>query len=219
MINFFTAFQNLIYPELLNTLNMVIQSTIYSILLGVIPAIVLVVTSSDGLRPNKFIYSTLDFIVNTLRSFPFIILLVALLPLTRLLIGTTIGPTAAIIPLSIGAAPFTARVIETALLDIDKGVIDAAKSFGCSDFQIIFRIMFKEALPSIILGITLTVISIVGYSAMAGVIGGKGLGDLALQYGYYRFQTDILIYTVIVLIIVVQVFQTIGNLVYKLVNK
>lgn len=219
MANFFTAFENLIYPELLNTLNMVIQSTIYSILLGVIPAIVLVVTSSDGLRPNKFIYSILDFIVNTLRSFPFIILLVALLPLTRLLIGTTIGPTAAIIPLSIGVAPFTARVIETALLDIDKGIIDAAKSFGCSDFQIIFRIMFKEALPSIILGITLTVISIVGYSAMAGVIGGKGLGDLALQYGYYRFQTDILIYTVIVLIIVVQVFQNIGNLIYKLANK
>lgn len=217
--NFFSAFNELIYPELLNTLNMVLQATLYSLILGLIPAIILVITSPNGLKPNKVIYGILDFTVNILRSFPFIILLVAILPFTRFIVGTTIGPIAAIVPLSIGAAPFTARVIENALLEVDPGVIEAAKSFGCSTFQIIVRVMLKEALPSIVLGITLTVISIVGYSAMAGAVGGKGLGDLALQYGYYRYDTEILIYTVIVLIVVVQAFQSIGNIIYKALTK
>lgn len=212
-------YSKILQPALIETFSMVVQSTLYSILLGFIPAIILVVTNPKGLSPQRTVYRVLDFVINILRSFPFLILMICLIPFTRVIVGTSIGTAAAIVPLSIGAAPFAARVIESSLMEVDNGVIEAAKSFGASNTQIIFKVMLKEALPSIVQGITLTLISIVGYSAMAGTIGGGGLGNVAMKYGYYRYETDIMIYTVVLLIIMVQIFQTIGNLIYKKLTK
>lgn len=209
----------IILPALGQTLFMVILSTILATILGFIPAIIMVITAKDGLKPNEALYKVLDVIINILRSFPFIILMVVLTPLSRLIVGTSIGTVAAVVPLTIGSAPFVARVIEGALKEVDKGVIEAAKSFGASTSQIIFKVMLPEALPSIVSGITLTLISVVGFSAMAGAIGGEGLGDIAIRYGHQMYKTDILIATVIVLIILVQGFQSIGTLIYKKVNK
>jgi D-methionine transport system permease protein len=209
----------ILLPALWETVYMVLVSTIFSVILGFGPAILLIITAQDGLKPNKAVYKTLDFIINILRSFPFIILMIAIFPITKLIVGKTIGTTAAIVPLTIAAAPFAARVIESSLKEVDRGIVEAAKSFGASTSQIIFKVMLAEAYPSIVMGITLTVISIVGYSAMAGAIGGGGLGDVAIKYGYYRFKTDIMFYTVLILIVIVQLFQSLGNFIYKKLNK
>lgn len=209
----------IIVKALIETLKMVIVSTTLSVIIGFIPAIILTVTAKDGLKPNKMVYNTLDFIVNTLRSFPVLILMVIVIPLTRFLVGKSIGTDAAIVPLTIAAAPFVARIIESSLREVDKGVIEASKSFGASNIQIIFKVMLKESIPSIISGITLTVISIVGYSAMAGTIGGGGLGDVAIRYGYQRWQIDVMIGTCVVLIILVQSIQLIGNYFYNKLSK
>ncbi|AOR22324.1 methionine ABC transporter permease [Clostridium taeniosporum] len=211
--------QEIIIIALNQTLIMVLASTIFSVILGFIPAMILTITSDDGLKPNKFIYSILDFIVNTLRSFPFVILMVIIMPLTKLLVGKSTGTLAAIVPLTIAAAPFVSRIIESALREVDKGVIEAAKSFGASNFQIIFKVMLKEAIPSIVSGITLVLISIVGYSAMAGTLGAGGLGDVAIRYGYQRFETDFMILTCIILIILVQLLQFLGNYFYRKLSK
>ncbi|MDU5105420.1 MULTISPECIES: methionine ABC transporter permease [unclassified Clostridium] len=197
------------------TIIMVFFSTLFSVILGFIPAIALIVTAPKGLRPNKGVYKTLDTIINILRGFPFLILMVAIMPFTKLLVGKSIGTTAAIVPLTIAAAPFVARIIESALKEVDPGVVEAAKSFGASNIQIIFKVMLKEAVPSIISGLTLTIISIIGYSAMAGTVGAGGLGDLAVRYGYQRYQTDVMIVTVVILVIIVQVLQSLGNYLYK----
>ena len=209
----------LLSPAIAETLLMVIPSTILAVIIGFIPAIILTVTDEGGLKPNKAVYKSLDFIVNTLRSFPFIILMVVIIPFTRLIMGTSIGSFATIVPLTIAAAPFVSRVVESALKEVDPGVIEAAKSFGSTNKQIIFKVMLKEAVPSIVSGITLTLISIIGYSAMAGTIGGGGLGALAVRYGYQRFQTDVMIVTVIVLIIIVQLLQSLGNYLYNKLSK
>ncbi|NME82224.1 methionine ABC transporter permease [Clostridium sp. SM-530-WT-3G] len=210
---------DILISALKETIIMVLASTLFSVILGFIPAIILTLTAKDGLKPNKVVYSILDFIVNTLRSFPFVILMVIIIPFTRLLVGKTYGTAAAIVPLTIAAAPFVARIIESSLREVDKGVIEAAKSFGASNTQIIFKVMLKEAVPSIVSGITLTVISIVGYSAMAGTLGGGGLGDVAIRYGYQRFETSTMIITCIILIIVVQVLQILGNYFYNKLSK
>lgn len=201
------------------TVFMTFYSTIFSVILGFILAVILTISAEDGLRPNKIIYKVLDVIINILRSFPFIILMVFIIPLTRAIVGTSIGKEAAIVPLTFAAAPFVARIIESSLREVDKGVIEAAKSFGASDFQIIFKVILKEAVPSIVSGLTLTIISIIGYSAMAGTVGGGGLGYLAVSYGYQRFQKDVMIVTVIILIIIVQALQMLGNYLYKKLNK
>ncbi|NFL56714.1 ABC transporter permease [Clostridium botulinum] len=211
--------QNMLFKALKETLYMVSISTILSISLGFIPSIILIITDEKGLKPNKVIYKSLDFVVNLLRSFPFIILMVAILPFTKAIVGKTIGTTAAIVPLTIAAIPFATRVLESAMKEVDEGVIEAAKSLGASDIQIIFKVIIKESMPSMIVAITLTIISVVAYSAMAGAIGGGGLGDVAIKYGYYRFKTDIMIYTVVILIILVQVIQSLGNILYKRLNK
>ncbi|APH14224.1 binding--dependent transport system inner membrane component family protein [Clostridium sporogenes] len=211
--------QDMLFKALKETLYMVSISTILSILLGFIPSIILIITDEKGLKPNKVIYKSLDFVVNLLRSFPFIILMVAILPFTKAIVGKTIGTTAAIVPLTIAAIPFATRVLESAMKEVDEGVIEAAKSLGASDIQIIFKVIIKESMPSMIVAITLTIISVVAYSAMAGAIGGGGLGDVAIKYGYYRFKTDIMIYTVVILIILVQVIQSLGNVLYKRLNK
>lgn len=212
-------FDRILIPATIDTLYMSIVSTIIAFILGIIPAILLVVCDKNGLHPNKFLYSTLDIIVNMLRSFPFLILMIVLFPATRMLIGKSIGTTAVIVPLAIGTAPFIARLIENALKEVDYGIIEAAKSYGANDFQIIFRVMFVEAVPSIINHITLSLIVVIGFTAMAGVIGGGGLGDVAIRYGFQRFRPDIMTYTVIIIIIMVQIIQSIGNVLYKITKK
>lgn len=197
------------------TVYMVFFSTLFASILGFILGIVVTVTSPKGLKPNKIIYNVLDLIINVLRSFPFIILIVFIIPLTRAIVGTPIGEAAAIVTLTIAAAPFVARIIESSLKEVDSGVIEAAKSFGASNTQIIFKVMLKEAVPSIISGLTLTIINIIGYSAMAGSVGAGGLGKVAISYGYQRYQTDVMIVTVIILIIMVQGLQSLGNYLYK----
>ena len=175
----------------------------------------MIITGPSGLRPNAPLYRVLDVVVNLLRSFPFIILLIAIIPLTRIIVGTSIGSTASIVPLTIAATPFVARLMEGSLLEVDRGVVEAAKSFGASTWQIIWGVMIKEAMPSLVLNWAVVAINLLGYSAMAGVVGGGGLGDLAIKYGYNRFQTDVMIYSVAILIVVVQVIQCIGNYIYE----
>ena len=210
---------NLLLQATFDTLYMSIVATTIAAFLAVVPAILLVVCAPQGLRPNRLIFSVLDTSINTLRSFPFLILMVVLFPFTQWILGKSIGATAAIVPLSIGAMPFIARIIESALKEVDKGVIEAAQSFGASNLQIIFRIMLTEALPSIVSGITLALILVIGFSAMAGAVGGGGLGDIAVKYGYYRFQSDIMLYTVLILIILVQIIQSFGDFLYKKLKK
>lgn len=198
---------------------MVVASTVLASLIGIPLGIILTVTRSGHILPNAAINSVLGVIVNATRSTPFIILMVAIIPLTRMLVGSSIGTTAAIVPLTISAAPFIARVIESSLLEIDHGVIEAAQSMGASPMQIIYKVLLPEALHSIVLGITLAVIALIGYSAMAGVLGGGGLGDLAIRYGYQRFQPDVMIVTVVILILMVQLIQFIGDTLSKKLNK
>ncbi len=197
------------------TLYMVFWSTLFSVILGFIPAIILVLTSPDGLKPNKAVYETLSLIVNVFRSFPFIILMVILIPFTRVIVGRAIGTKAAIVPLTISAIPFIARVFENSLREVDPGVIEAARSFGASNFKIITHVYLKEGLPAMISGITLLIINLLGYSAMGGAIGAGGIGDVALRYGYQQYKIDYLIVTSIVLIVFVQLVQMIGNYIYK----
>ncbi|MGB0989843.1 methionine ABC transporter permease [Arcobacter sp. F155] len=210
---------DILLPALGETVYMSFVSTFFAVVIGFLLAIVLILTSKGGLRENLKLYTILDVVINTLRSFPFIILMIVLFPLTKFLIGKSIGTTAAIIPLTIGAAPFIARLIESAFKEVDKGVIEAAKSFGASDWQIIFKVMLVEALPSIVSAITLTLITVIGFSAMAGAVGGGGLGDVAIKYGYYRFQTDTMLYTVVILIALVQLVQSTGDYIYKITKK
>lgn len=204
-----------ILPALEETALMVGASTLLSVILGFIPAIILTVTAKDGLRPNRIVYGVLDFLVNVFRSFPFIILMIVIIPFTRLIAGKAIGTTAAIVPLTVSAIPFVARIMESSLRSVDPGVIEAARSFGASDVQIIFRVSMKEAVPSILAGITLTIINLVGYSAMGGAIGAGGLGDVAIRYGYQQYQMDYLIVTCLVLIVFVQAVQFLGNFLYE----
>ncbi|HBX49378.1 MAG TPA: methionine ABC transporter permease [Clostridiaceae bacterium] len=212
-------FNKILLPAINETLYMVFYSALFAIIIGFILAIVLTVTCDSGLKPNKVIYRILDFIINILRSVPFVILMIAIIPLTKFIVGKSIGVKAAIVPLTFAAAPFAARVIESALREVDSGLIEAAKSFGANTMQILFKVMVKEALPSIVKGITLTIVNLIGYSAMAGAIGAGGLGSVAMNYGLYRFQNNIMIYTVILLIIIVQVIETLGNVIYKNLNK
>lgn len=209
----------LLYEATLDTIYMTFISTFLAFIIGLVLAIILVLTKRNGLMPNRVVYSSLDLIVNVLRSFPFIILIIVLFPLTKIIVGTSIGTSAAIVPLTIGSAPFIARLIENAMNEVDYGIIEAALSFGASKSQIIFRVILPEALPSIINAITLTLIVIVGFTAMAGTVGGGGLGDVAMRYGFQRFRPDIMAYTVIILIVLVQVIQMIGNLLYKITKK
>ncbi|MDD4343545.1 MAG: ABC transporter permease [Eubacteriales bacterium] len=210
---------SLIMPSLWETVYMVTLSTIFSVILGLPMGIIVVISEKGHIWEHKGINNILSYLINIFRSIPFIILIIILFPLARIVVGTSIGSTAAIVPLSIAASPFVARIVETSMKEIDYGIIEAALAHGASTIQIITKVMIKEAMPSLILGLSLTTINILGYSAMAGAIGGGGLGDLAIRYGYQRFQTDILIATVIILIIVVEVIQRSGNLFARLLDK
>jgi D-methionine transport system permease protein len=205
----------ILLPAILSTLRMLVISVIISTLLGFFLSVLLIVTNQGGLHPNKIIYKSLDFIVNTVRSFPFIILLVAILPFTKMIVGTSIGEKAAIVPLVIAATAFIARIIENAMQEVDGQLIEAAKSFGASDAQIIFKVMLVEALPAIISGVILAAIAVLGATAMAGAVGAGGLGAVALVYGYQSFNNDIMLITVITLVVMVQVIQSIGTFVYN----
>ena len=191
---------------------MVVFSTLFSLLLG-FPLGILLCTSDpqSGIRPRPALYQILTRVVNALRSFPFIILMIVLFPLSRVLVGTSIGTKATIVPLSIAAAPFVARIIESALKEVDRGVVQAARAMGSTTMQIIFKVLIPEALPSLIDGVTLTIINVIGYSAMAGAIGGGGLGDLAIRYGYQRFRSEIMAIAVVVILLMVELIQMLGT--------
>ena len=209
------VFQKIILPALGDTLYMVILSTIFATIIGFCLAIVLVISDKNGLKPNVYIYKTLDFIINVIRSFPFIILVISIIPITRFVVGTSIGKNAAVFPLSIIASALVARLIEGSLKEVDPGMIKAARAFGASNMQIIFKVMLKEATPSICNSIILATIAILGSSAMAGAIGAGGVGSVAIIYGYQSFN-DYIIYTcVVILVILVQVIQTVGNKIYR----
>ena len=193
-----------------DTLYMTLASTLFGYIIGLPMGIVLTVTDKDGIRPNAAVYMVLDVISNLLRSIPFIILLIVLIPFTRFVVGRSYGSTATIVPLTIAAAPYIARMVESSLKEVDAGVIEAARSMGASDFQIVTKVMLVEARTSLIVGATISLGTILGYSAMAGTVGGGGLGDIAIRYGYTRWQTDIMVVTVVLLVILFQIFQTIG---------
>lgn len=192
------------------TLYMTLMSTLFGYILGLPMGIILVVTAPKGLRPNQVIYRILDVIVNITRSIPFLILMILIMPFTRILVGKTYGTTATIVPLALAAAPFIARMVESSLLEVDHGVIEAAQSMGASLWTIIWKVLLAEARTSLIVGATIALGTILGYSAMAGTIGGGGLGDIAMRYGYYRYQADIMIIAVVLLVLLVQILQVVG---------
>ena len=213
--SFEQIFEMLIWPAIWVTLKMVFLSGILGTILGFIIGIVLVVTEKGGLCENAPVNRVLDVIVNIVRSFPFIILLITIIPFTRLVVGTSIGDTAALVPLTVAAAPFIARIIQNALHEVNPDLIEAAKSFGASRTQIVFHIMLKEAVPAIVSGLTLAIINLLSCSAMAGAVGAGGLGAVAITYGYQNFNETIMYTICIVLIILVAILQYLGDFLYK----
>ena len=207
-----SAVVNMILVGVLETLLMVVVATIFGYLFGLPLGICLYISDKDGIKPNKVLYRILDFIVNIGRSIPFLILLILIIPLTKLIVGKPYGTVATIVPLTVSAIPFIGRMVESSIKEVDKGVIEAAESMGASTLQIIFKVLLVEARPSLINGATICLGTILGYSAMAGTVGGGGLGDIAIRYGYYRYQTDIMIVTVVIIVVLVQLFQYIGNM-------
>ena len=202
-----------------DTLYMTIVSTLFGYVIGLPWGIALTVTGKDGLRPNNIIYRILDVVTNIMRSIPFLIMLILVLPLTMIIVGKTYGSTATIVPLVISASSLIARMVESSLNEVDKGVIEAAQSMGANNLQIVWKVLLGEARVSLISGATITIGTILGYSAMAGTVGGGGLGDIAIRYGYYRYQANILLVTVILLIALVQIFQFIGTVISVRLDK
>lgn len=193
-----------------DTLLMTLVSTLFGYILGLPMGIALAVTDKDGVKPNAVIYKILDVIANIVRSIPFLILLILVMPLTKLIVGKSYGSVATIVPLTLAAAPFIGRMIESSIKEVDHGVIEAAQSMGAGTFTIIWKVLLVEARTSILVGVTIAIGTILGYSAMAGVVGGGGLGDIAMRYGYYRYETLIMIVAVVLLVVLVQIFQTLG---------
>lgn len=204
-----------IYKATGDTLLMILVAGVISFVIGLILGVILVVTKKGNILENKPVYYVLEKIINITRSIPFIILIAAVIPLTRAIMGTAIGTKGSFVPLVLGTIPFFARQIESALSEIDSGVIEAAQAMGSSPFEIIFRVYLKESIPNIVRATTITFISLVGLTAMAGSVGGGGLGDLAIRYGYQRYQVDITFVTVIILLIFVNIIQGVGNIIIK----
>lgn len=205
-----SAMFEMIGKGIIETLYMTIFSTVLAYLIGLPLGVALVVTEQDSLLPNKWINQILNVIVNITRSVPFLILLVFIQPLTRAIVGTSIGSTATVVPLVIAAAPFIGRMVESSIKELDKGIIEAALSMGASTSQIICKVMIPEAIPSLWVGAAISATTILGYSAMAGFTSGGGLGDIAIRYGYNRYQTDVMFVTVVLLVLIVQLIQGIG---------
>lgn len=204
---------------ILESLYMIFASSLIAYGFGLPLGILLVVTDKEGIAPFYLLNKVLGVIVNLVRSVPFIILLISISPFTRLVTGTTIGPSAVVVPLIVASAPYVARLVESSLKEVDKGVVEAAQSMGATPFQIIYKVLIPEAKPSLILGSVIAITTILGYSAMAGFVGGGGLGDIAIRYGYYRYQKDIMLVTVIILVLIVQVIQEAGALWMKRTDK
>lgn len=213
------AITSLLLKSLAETLYMLSVSAVIAAVIGIPLGILLVVTEKGNILSCPVLNKPLAFIINMIRSIPFIILMVAIIPFTRMVAGTSIGTTAAIVPLTIAAIPYTARMVETSIREIDFGLIEAAESMGASPFQIIWKVLIPEALPAVIQNMTVVIVSLIGSSAMAGTIGGGGLGDLAIRYGYQRFQADIMVATILVLIVLVQLIQFVGNYFSRKTNK
>ena len=202
---------DMILKGIQETLYMTLLSTLMGYVIGLPMGVLLAVSDKDGLKPNRVLYRILDVIANIVRSIPFLILLILLIPFTRMIVGKSYGSTATVVPLVIAAGPFIARMVESSLKEVDEGVIEAARSMGASNLRIIVKVLLVEARTSLINGATIVVGTILGYSAMAGTIGGGGLGDIAIRYGYHRYQADIMIVTVVLLVILVQIFQMVGT--------
>jgi len=210
---------SLLWTGTLETLYMTFFSTLFAYIVGLPLGVVLVITARDGIRPMPALNAVIGWIVNVGRSIPFVILMVAIIPFTRAIVGTVVGNTAAIVPLVVAAAPFVARLVESSLKEVDRGIVEASISMGATNFQIIWKVLLAEAIPSLIRGLSIATITILSYTAMAGAVGADGLGKLAISYGRNRWQTDILVSTVILLIVLVQVIQTILNLIARAVDK
>ena len=202
---------DMILKGIQETLYMTLLSTLMGYVIGLPMGVLLAVSDKDGLKPNRVLYRILDIIANIVRSIPFLILLILLIPFTRMIVGKSYGSTATVVPLVIAAGPFIARMVESSLKEVDEGVIEAARSMGASNLRIIVKVLLVEARTSLINGATIAVGTILGYSAMAGTIGGGGLGDIAIRYGYHRYQADIMIVTVVLLVMLVQIFQRVGT--------
>ncbi|SDC24297.1 MULTISPECIES: methionine ABC transporter permease [unclassified Candidatus Frackibacter] len=209
----------LLLQGLQETLYMVLVSMMIAVFFGIPLGVGVVVTEPNGILEKKEINFILGSIINVARSIPFIILMVAIIPFTRLIVGTSIGTTAAIVPLAVAAIPFIGRIVENSLKEVDPGVVEAAQAMGATPWEIITKVLIPEALPSLILGITLALISLIGYSAIVGAVGGGGLGDIAIRYGYQRFQGDVMLQTVVILVVLVQLIQSIGNWLSSKLNK
>ena len=206
-MSFDSQILTMLLTGLKETVFMVALSSLLSYLIGIPLGILLIVTDKDGIQPNGMINTVLGVIINLMRSVPFIIMLLAALPLTRFIVRTTLGPKAVVVPLVLAAAPYIARMVESSLKEVGAGVVEAAKSMGASNFQIVSKVMLPEAKPSLLMGAAISITTILGYSTMAGFVGGGGLGTLAINYGYYRYQTDVMLVTVVVLVIIVQLIQ------------
>lgn len=214
-----SAMIDLLGLSLWETLYMVIVSTLLSYALGLPIGVILNITGKDGICPQKAVNSVLGIVVNVFRSIPFLILLIWMLPVTKAIVGTMVGPTSVIVPLIVSAAPFVGRMVESSLNEIDGGVIEAAQSMGSSSWQIIYKVLIPEAKPSLIIGAAISITTILGYSAMAGIVGGGGLGAVATNYGLYRYNNQIMLVTIVIIVVIVQIFQEIGMMTAKKLDK
>lgn len=219
MAEFFAEYGLMLVEETIATLQMSLISTLVAYLFGIPIGVLVTITSDHSILPCKPVNAVLGWIVNMGRSIPFIILLVAIMPFTRAIVGSAVGVRGVIVPLSIAAIPFVARMIESSLTEVDEGLIEVAHATGSSTWQIIWKVLLPESVPSILMGLPITLITLVGYSAMAGTVGGGGLGDVALRYGYYRYQTPVMIATIIILIILVQIMQSVGSFIARKSDK
>ena len=214
-----SATTDMIITGIGQTLYMTILSTVVGYVFGLPLGVMLAVFDKDGLRPNKAVYKVLDVISNIIRSIPFLILLILIIPLTRLIVGQSYGSSATVVPLVVAAIPFIGRMVESSIKEVDAGVVEAARSMGASDLRIIVKVLLLDSRTSLITGATIAIGTILGYSAMAGSVGGGGLGDIAIRYGYYRYESQIMIVTVILLVVLVQVFQSIGMIIASKLDK
>lgn len=214
-----SATTDMIITGIGQTLYMTILSTVVGYVFGLPLGVMLAVSDKDGLRPNRAVYKVLDVISNIIRSIPFLILLILIIPLTRIIVGQSYGSSATVVPLVVAAIPFIGRMVESSIKEVDAGVVEAARSMGASDLRIVVKVLLLESRTSLITGATIAIGTILGYSAMAGSVGGGGLGDIAIRYGYYRYESQIMIVTVILLVVLVQVFQSIGMIIASKLDK
>ena len=217
--NFISQYGALFAQGTVDTLVMTLASTLFAYLIGVPLGVLLVITAKDGLKPQRALNTGLGWLVNIGRAIPFILWLVAIIPFTRLVVGTSLGVPGAIVPLTVAAIPFVGRMVEQSLAEVDGGLVEAAQSFGANTWQIVCKVMLRESLPSLVRGASITVITLFGYTAMAGAVGAGGIGDIAIRYGYQRYLGDVMIASIVLCIVLVQVFQSIGDLVARLVDK